>query len=159
MQNEAVKHLLTQGLHYVQAAGEIGSRSAAKTAEQASHPDLKQILDLGAKNAQQWHEKLQQCVQQLGGVSEPQKNEIVEAISMVSDKISQQTKDPMARDLGIIAAGQMALHYYIAAFGTLASYAEMLDMPEQRDVLRKCLQEAKTGDEKYTQLATQIGKS
>ena len=68
----------------------------------------------------------------------------------------QKATDPVARDLGIIASGQLALHYYISAFGTMAAYAKMLGMTEVAQSIHECLEEAKRGDERYTELAATI---
>ena len=43
---------------------------------------------------------------------------IIDAIQQVGGKIIHKATGPIARDLGIIASGQLAWHYYIAAFGT-----------------------------------------
>jgi ferritin-like metal-binding protein YciE len=53
----------------------------------------------------------------------------------------------------IIAAGQRAEHYEIAAYGTAIAWAEALELPEVAEVLTETLEEEKAADEKLSALA------
>ena len=68
----------------------------------------------------------------------------------------EQATDDDACDLGIIAAGQLALHYWIGSFGTQKSYAEAVGLTEAANNMQNCVEEAKAADEKYTTIAEQI---
>ena len=154
-----VRTMLQDAIVAVQAAGEAGRQATLKIQEQASNPALKELLQHGSKHADGWAERLSQASGKVGGAqTQTQGNPIIDAIQQVGGKIISKAADPTARDLGIIASGQLALHYYIAAFGTMASYAKMLGMEEVAQSLHTCLEEAKKGDERYTELAQQLGK-
>ena len=84
---------------------------------------------------------------------------MLEAHYEVSQKIRQQAPDDYSRDLGIIAAGQLALHYWIASFGTLRTYAAQAGLDQTEQAMQTSLQEAKQADEQHTQLAQQIMSS
>lgn len=62
----------------------------------------------------------------------------------------------MARDLGIVAAGQLALHYWIAAFGTMRAYAEQAGMSAATPAMKSSLDEAKQADEAHNDIAKRI---
>ena len=62
----------------------------------------------------------------------------------------------MTRDLGIVAAGQLALHYWIASFGTLGNYASELGLEKTTEAMRTSLEEAKQADLQHTQLAEKM---
>jgi ferritin-like metal-binding protein YciE len=81
---------------------------------------------------------------------------ILEAHYEVSRKIRQKAPDDMSRDLGIIAAGQLALHYWIAAFGTLGTYAASLGMSQTQQEMKTSLEEAKQADQQHTALAEKM---
>ncbi len=83
-------------------------------------------------------------------------NPVLEAHYEVARKICDSVPDEQVRDLGIIAAGQLALHYWIASFGTLHAYAKQLGMDGTAQAMGQSLAEAKQADEKHTQLAAQI---
>ena len=56
-------------------------------------------------------------------------------------------------DACIIASGQRAEHYEIAAYGTSIAWAEALGLSEVADLLRETLEEEKAADEKLSALA------
>jgi ferritin-like metal-binding protein YciE len=59
-------------------------------------------------------------------------------------------------DAALIASAQKVEHYEIATYGTLATFAEVLDMQEAKDLLGQTLEEEKEADEKLTTIAAQI---
>ena len=59
-------------------------------------------------------------------------------------------------DAALIASAQKVEHYEIATYGTLATFAEVLDMQEAKDLLGQTLEEEKEADEKLTMIAGQI---
>ena len=61
--------------------------------------------------------------QREAGEAQTQDNPILQAHYEVSKRIRGEASDAQTRDLGIVAAGQLALHYWIAAFGTRPSAA------------------------------------
>lgn len=58
-----------------------------------------------------------------------------------------------AVDACLIAAGQRAEHYEIAAYGTLIAWARAMEHTEAADLLEETLEEEKGADEKLTSLA------
>jgi ferritin-like metal-binding protein YciE len=59
-------------------------------------------------------------------------------------------------DAALIASAQKVEHYEIATYGTLATFAEVLEMQEAKDLLGQTLEEEKEADEKLTGIASQI---
>ena len=156
MANDAMRDLYVQGLQALHTAGQQGSQAAAAALEAASAPELKQELQQGSQLAQQHAQRLQQLLQMAGAPAQGAKNEIIEGIQAASKRIIESAQDPQTRDAGIIASGQIALHYHIAAFGTLAAYAKALGMTDAAQMLHQTIQEVKQQDERYTQLAEQM---
>ena len=156
---EAVTVMLQDAIMAVQAASASGQETTGKIAGQANHPELKALLEHGSSYAATWRERLAQLARKVGAPEQAASmgNPIIDAIQKAGGLIIHKASDATARDLGVIASGQLALHYYIAAFGTMAAYAKMLGMPEVAEVLAKCLAEARQGDERYTELAAKIG--
>jgi ferritin-like metal-binding protein YciE len=62
----------------------------------------------------------------------------------------------VACDLSIIAAAQKVEHFEIAAYGTLRTLAEMLDMPEAVGILDQTLDEEKLADTILTETSASI---
>jgi ferritin-like metal-binding protein YciE len=59
-------------------------------------------------------------------------------------------------DAALIASAQKVEHYEIAGYGTLATFAEVLNLQDAKDLLGQTLEEEKEADEKLTGLAGQI---
>ena len=61
--------------------------------------------------------------------------------------------DGSVLDAALIAGAQRAEHYEIAAYGTLAYFAEMLGNDKAKDLLGQTLDEEKAADEKLSTIA------
>ena len=155
MENQEIKTLVAHGLQALKAGGEVAKQATAELQGDVSHPDLKAALEQGNKTSEQWARRIEKALQETGG-AEDNGNPILEAHYEVSQKIRQQAPDALSRDLGIIAAGQLALHYWIASFGTLGTYASKLELNETAENMRKCLEEAKQADQQHTALAEKM---
>ena len=61
--------------------------------------------------------------------------------------------DDTTMDACLIAAGQRAEHYEMAAYGTLVAWAKAMGHTEAADLLQETLDEEKAADEKLSALA------
>lgn len=160
MAQDGLKQLLLDGIHAVQGAGKVGSEAASKIEAHATHPDLKAELNHGSELAERWRQRLDLAERAAGGSSQaPTDSEIVKAIQHTGEKTARHAETDTARDLGIVATGQLALHYYIASFGTLKAYAEKLGLSDVAATMGHCLEESKVEDEKHTRLAATIAQA
>lgn len=155
MANEQLKPLIQQGLAALKAGSKVTASATAEIQNDARNPQLKAALEQGNNTSKQWSTRIDQALQEAGGVGE-QQNPIMEAHYEVSKRIRQQAPDDYSRDLGIIAASQLVLHYWIASFGTLHAYAGHAGLSQAEQAMKACLDEAKQADEQQTQLAVQI---
>jgi ferritin-like metal-binding protein YciE len=67
--------------------------------------------------------------------------------------IMEEDFEDAAMDACLIAAGQRAEHYEMAAYGTLVAWARAMGHDEAADLLQETLDEEKAADEKLTTLA------
>lgn len=155
MNNDALKELVAQGLSAMKAGGDVAAKATDEIGNDASAPELKQALDDGNRASQQWKERIERAEQAAGGGQQGD-NKVLEAHYEVSRLIRQQAPDQSSRDLGIIASSQLALHYWIASFGTMANYTKQLGMEDVARELKQSADEAKQADERYTQIAEQL---
>ena len=72
------------------------------------------------------------------------------------DELMGEDAPEAVLDAGLISAAQKVEHYEIAAYGTMATYAEILGMNNALKLLKQTLAEEKETDEKLTQLASTI---
>ena len=150
MDNGALKTLVGQGLSAMKAGGEVAARSMAEIRQQVSNPELQQMLERGDEQSKQWGQRIEQALGQAGG-GDQNDNKVLEAHYQVIKQISGQAPDPVSRDLGIIAGGRIALHYWIASFGTIKAYT-----PKHGKTMDQCSDEAGQADKHMTALAQKI---
>ena len=155
MNEDNLKQLVAQGLAAMRAGGQVAAAATDEITNDASAPALKTALQQGNETAKQWAAKIERAIEQTGGGA-TQDNPILTAHYEVSRRIRAQAPDDLSRDLGIIAAGQLALHYWIATFGTMANYANHLGMTEVARDMKSMDEEAKQADAQHTQLAEQL---
>jgi ferritin-like metal-binding protein YciE len=155
MANDNLKQLAAQGLAAMRAGSDVAEAATSEITNDASHPDLKAALEEGNRTSKQWAERLDRARQQVDGGAQ-QDNPILDALYEVSRRIRQQAPDTTSRDLGIIANGQLALHYWIAAFGTMRAYAERAGLSGVAQSMKTSLDEAKRADEAHNAVAGRI---
>jgi ferritin-like metal-binding protein YciE len=155
MDSQALKDLIKQGLAADKAGSKVGEASTADIQNSAKNPDLKAMLDQGNITSKEWAQRIDRAIAEVGGVEE-RPNEVLEAHYRVSKEISSEAKTDDVRDLGIIASGQLALHYWIASFGTLQDYAQAAGLSQTAQEMQVCVEEAKKTDAAFTALAQKI---
>jgi len=156
MADDSLKQLVAQGLAALKAGSRIAQDATQEIQDSATSPDLKQALEQGTQTSREWNQRIDRAMQEVGGSGGPEENPILDAHFEVSRKIREQATDDMSRDLGIVAAGQLALHYWIASFGTLANYAKQLGMERIAQEFHQSVDEAKQADDQHTALAEQL---
>ena len=155
MADQELKTLVAQGLQALKAGGEVAKKAMAEIQADASHPELQAALQQGNKTSEQWAQRVEKALAETGG-AEDTGNPILEAHYQVSKEIRRKAPDATSRDLGIVAAGQLALHYWIATFGTLGNYAAKLGLAETERSMRTSLDEAKQADQQHTAIAEKM---
>ena len=80
-------------------------------------------------------------------------NVMMEGLRAGSGQMIQAAKDPAVRDASIIAASQLTIHYFIAAYGTLASTAKHLGLDDDAKTLKQMADDMKAGDERFNEVA------
>lgn len=156
MDAAALKTLVGQALTAMKAGSHVAAQATGEIHTDARHPELKAALETGNRVSQGWTQRIERALQEVGGGAGEAKNPVLEGLYEVSRKIRQQAPDDASRDLGIIASGQLALHYWIAAFGTIRTYAAHLGMDETARAMQASLDEAKEGDAAHTAIARRI---
>lgn len=155
MNSEALKKLIKNGLAAQQAGSKVAAKATDDIQDDVTDEELKAQLQQGNDTAKQWQQRIERAIEEVGGVDSGD-NEILEAHYEVSKKIRAEADTDQVRDLGIIAAGQLALHYWIASFGTVASYAKAVGLTQTAQELHASVEEAKQADEQHTALAKRL---
>jgi ferritin-like metal-binding protein YciE len=80
----------------------------------------------------------------------------MEGLLKEGEEMIKEEESGPALDAAMIASAQKVEHYEIAAYGTLATYAKLLENEEALALLGQTLDEEKETDEKLTQIASEI---
>jgi ferritin-like metal-binding protein YciE len=142
MNTEDLKQLIKDGLAAQHAGSKVAAKATDDILDDATDSELKTLLQRGNDTAKQWQQRIEAA--------------IMEAHYEVSKEIREQADTDQVRDLGIITSGQLALHYWIASFGTVAAYAKAAGLTQTAQQLHQCVQEAKQADEQHTALAERL---
>jgi ferritin-like metal-binding protein YciE len=127
-------------------------KALPKLANAASDTELRNALQTHLTETENQVSRLEHVFELVGAKAETRTCAgmagIVEEGTKVLSLESGATLDAM-----IIAAAQRAEHYEIAAYGTVAAWAEGLGFTDAAELLRETLDEEKSADETLTGLA------
>jgi ferritin-like metal-binding protein YciE len=124
-----------------------------KMIEKSSDPQLKNALQTHLQETRGHVTRLDQILQSAAGKVDPQKCKGIAALISEGEDIITDAKDAAVRDVGIIASAQKVEHYEMAAYGTVRTFAEILGLTQQADLLEQTLEEEKHADAVLTQIA------
>ena len=155
MTDQKLKALTAQGLQALKAGAAMAAGVTAEIERDATDADLKAALQEGSKTAEQWAQRIERALAEAGGADEVG-NPVIQAHNETSRRIGQKAPDNLTRDLGIIAADRLALHYWIGSFGTIHTYASALELNQTEKEMETSLDEAKAFDKAHTALAKKL---
>ena len=153
MANDIYKEWYVQGLQALKSAADQGKGDTSETSGMITSPELKEMMAASTKYLSQHADNIAQLLKKAGGDTSGMKNVIMEGIRAGAGQMTGAAKDPAVRDASIVAASQIAIHYYIAAYGTLASTAKHLGLTEDARMFKQMTDEMKDGDKRFTELA------
>jgi ferritin-like metal-binding protein YciE len=128
-------------------------KALPKMAKAASSLELKEAFESHLKETKGQVARLEQVFASLDEKVQGKHCDGIEGIIEEGDAILQEDFETLAMDACLIAAGQRAEHYEMAAYGTLVAWARSLGHAEAAELLEETLNEEKLADEKLTALA------
>ena len=153
---EDFKGWYVQGLQAVKTAAEQSREASGSAHTQSAPPEIRDLMEAGAEVFAKHADTLGQLLRKAGASPGSLPNPFMDGIQQGSQHMIQAAKDPGVREASVVAAAQIATHYFIAAYGTLASNAKHLGLGEDAETLKGMADEMKTGDERLTELAENI---
>ena len=154
--DEGLRKLLTDQLKDIYWAEKALTKAIPKMIRQASSADLRNALAEHLDVTDSHVQKVEEVFQLLGEKASAKKCEGMTGLIKEANEIYRELEEGSVRDAGIICAAQKAEHYEIATYGTLATYADILDEPEIADILEEILAEEKYADKTLTRVAIEI---
>jgi ferritin-like metal-binding protein YciE len=129
------------------------TKALAKLAKAASSPELRDAFETHLEETQGQIERLEQVFESLEEKARGKHCDGIAGIIEEGKAIMEEDFDDTTMDACLIAAGQRAEHYEMAAYGTLIAWAEAMGHREAVELLKETLDEEKAADEKLSSLA------
>jgi ferritin-like metal-binding protein YciE len=128
-------------------------KALPKMAKKATSDDLTTAFETHLEETRGHVDKLEQVFGALGEKVRGKHCDGIAGIIEEGKSVMEEDFDAQTMDACLIAGGQRAEHYEMAAYGTLIAWAKAMGHTEAADLLEEILEEEKAADEKLTELA------
>ena len=128
-------------------------KALPKLAKSASSPDLRAAFEAHLDETRGQVDRLEQVFATLNEKVQGKHCDGIAGIIEEGKSVMEEDFDKATMDACLIASGQRAEHYEMAAYGTLVAWARAMGHDEAADLLQETLDEEKAADEKLTTLA------
>jgi ferritin-like metal-binding protein YciE len=129
------------------------TKALAKLAKTATKPALREAFESHLAETEGQIERLERVFESLDEKARGKHCDGIAGIIEEGKSIMEEEFDDSTMDACLIAAGQRAEHYEMAAYGTLVAWARAMRHTEAADLLQETLDEEKAADKKLSSLA------
>ena len=129
------------------------TKALAKLAKAATAPALQEAFQSHLEETEAQIQRLEQVFATLEEKVRGKHCDGIAGIIEEGKSIMEEDFDDATMDACLIASGQRAEHYEMAAYGTLVAWARALGHDEAAELLEETLDEEKAADEKLSALA------
>jgi ferritin-like metal-binding protein YciE len=156
MTKDSLQELYVDELKDLYSAENQLTKALPKMAKSASSEELRRGFEEHLEQTKGHVERLQQIFEMLGEKPTGKKCVGMEGLIKEGAEIMSEDFEDDVMDAALISAAQRVEHYEIAAYGTVAAYADLLGESEHASLLRETLDEEKETDQKLTALSKEI---
>jgi ferritin-like metal-binding protein YciE len=129
------------------------TKALPKMAKAATSEELREAFESHLKETQEHVTRLEQVFASIGEKVQGKHCDGIAGIIEEGKNAMEEDFDEATMDSCLIAGGQRAEHYEIAAYGNLIAWAEAMGHDEAVTLLQETLEEEKAADEKLTSIA------
>jgi ferritin-like metal-binding protein YciE len=129
------------------------TKALPKMAKAASSPALRAAFESHLEETRGHVKRLEEVFAGLGEKVRAKHCDGIAGIIEEGKSVMEDDFDDAALDACLIAGGQRAEHYEMAAYGSLIAWARALTQTDAADLLQKTLDEEKAADKKLSSLA------
>lgn len=156
MAAENLNELFVEELRDIYDAEKQLTKALPKMAKAAESKDLRAAFEEHLEITKAHVGRCEEVFKLLGMAAKGKTCEGMKGLIEEGDEKIKELDEGSVLDAALIASAQKVEHYEIATYGTLATFAEVLDMEDAKDLLGQTLEEEKEADEKLTAIAGQI---
>ena len=128
-------------------------KALPKMAKNATSEELIEAIESHLEETEMQVQKVEEVFEVIGKKPVAKKCEAMAGLVKEAEEIMKDSDKGAMRDAGIISAAQKVEHYEIASYGTLRTFAQVLNLTEAVTLLDEILDQEKAADEKLTQIA------
>jgi ferritin-like metal-binding protein YciE len=129
------------------------TKALPKMAKAASSPDLRKAFETHLEETRGQIDRLEQVFASLDEKVRGKHCDGIAGIIEEGKAVMEEDFDEATMDACLIAGGQRAEHYEMAAYGTLIAWARAMGHTEAANLLQETLEEEKAADQKLSSLA------
>ena len=129
------------------------TKALPKLAKNATNPKLRDALSSHLKETERHVARLEQVFKLLDEKPKGKLCDGMQGIIEEGNSMLEEVEEGPVMDACIIAGGQRAEHYEMAAYGTCVAWANALDLGDVAAVLSQTLAEEKAADQKLSAIA------
>jgi ferritin-like metal-binding protein YciE len=129
------------------------TKALPKLAKAATSPELRKAFESHLEETRGQIKRLEQVFESLDEKVRGKHCDGIAGIIEEGKSIMEEDFDDTTMDACLIAAGQRAEHYEMAAYGTLVAWANAMGHTEAAALLQETLDEEKAADETLTEIA------
>ena len=129
------------------------TKALPKMAKAATSPDLRTAFESHLEETRGQIERLEQVFELLEEKAKGKRCEGIAGIVEEGSSVMGEDFDEATMDAVLIASGQRAEHYEMAAYGCARTFAQQLKKTQVAQLLQQTLQEEEATDKKLTALA------
>ena len=127
-------------------------KALPKLAKKSTNKQLAEAFTNHLKETEGQVERLEKVFELIGRKVRSRKCDAILGIIAEGQEVIEEVDDDAVRDAGLVAAGQAA-ERWIARYGTLVAWAELLGLDDAMELLNETLAQEKKADQLLTSIA------
>lgn len=150
--------LFETGLRYIyDCEQKLVKKGIPSMIDASSSTELRTALEQHLEETRTHITRLDRVFKLIGAEAKAEDNDIIDEMTDAAKDMVSATEDgtPL-RDAALIVSGNQVEHYEMAVYGSLASFARQLGIPDVVGLLAQTLKEEKAADAKLTQIGETI---
>ena len=156
MKLDTLKKLYIEELRDVYNAEQQLVKALPKMAKGAASDELREAIETHLEQTKGQIERLEQIFEELDESPKGKTCQAMKGLIEEGSEILDEKGEASVIDAGIIAAAQKVEHYEIATYGTLRTWADLLNQDEAAGLLQETLDEEGDADKILNELAEDI---
>jgi len=156
MKLDSLKKLYIEEMRDLYSAENQIIKALPKMAKAATSKELQAAFNEHLAQTKGQAERLEKIFEKLDESPKGKTCKAMEGLIEEGEDLMKEKAEPEILDAGLIAAAQKVEHYEIAGYGTVRTYARMLDETEAAGLLQQTLDEEGETDKKLNQLAESL---